>query len=183
MRSASLLLTVVSIVTVVATALLTVLPAPPPATASPVAAPATTWTAAAARVPPATDTARIEVRLLHQVNGARRKAGCRRLRPAEGLHASAAAHSTAMAAHRALTHQVPGEASLRDRIAAAGYADASRMGEVVAMGTMSARGALKRWLASPPHRAVLLDCRLRLAGLGVHAEGRQLWWTIDLVRR
>ncbi|MDQ6526261.1 CAP domain-containing protein [Nocardioides sp. LHD-245] len=178
MRSASSFPTVVTIVvgvTVVATALLTVGPAASPAV--PVAS------ATAAAAPPAADTARLEVRLLAAVNRARRKDGCRRLRPAEGLHGSAAAHSAAMAAQRTLSHQVPGEPSLRDRIAAAGYGDVSRLGEVVAMGPKSARSALKRWLASPPHRAVLLDCRLRLAGLGVHAVGRQLWWTIDLVRR
>ena len=57
------------------------------------------------------------------------------------------------------------------------------MGEVIAMGPMSARAALDRWLASPPHRALLLDCRMRRVGLGVQAVEGQLWWTIDLVRR
>ena len=42
---------------------------------------------------------------------------------------------------------------------------------------------LMAWLDSPPHRALLLDCRLRLVGLGVQSVGSQLWWTIDLVRR
>ncbi|MBM7517836.1 CAP domain-containing protein [Nocardioides nitrophenolicus] len=129
------------------------------------------------------DTARIEVRLLGQVNHARRQAGCRRLKPRAGLHGSASAHSAAMAAQRSLSHQVAGEAELRERIAAAGYRDAALMGEVIAMGPMSARGALDRWLASPPHRALLLDCRMRLVGLGVQSVGSQLWWTIDLVRR
>ncbi|WGX96481.1 CAP domain-containing protein [Nocardioides sp. L-11A] len=170
MRAASLLLTV-------AATLLTLLPAPWVA-----AHPSTHDRATAAGTPPAVDTARIEVRLLGRVNGVRRKAGCRPLRPVDGLHGTALAHSAAMAAGRTLSHQVPGEASLRERIAAAGYGDASRVGEVVAMGPMSARGAVKRWLASPPHRAVLLGCRFRLAGLGVHAAGRQLWWTVDLVR-
>lgn len=129
------------------------------------------------------DTARIEVRLLAQVNDVRRHAGCRGLKPRSGLHGSATAHSSAMAAQRSLSHQVTGEAELRQRIAAAGYPGAALMGEVIAMGPMSARQALRRWLDSPPHRALLLDCRLRLVGLGVQAVGSQLWWTIDLVRR
>jgi uncharacterized protein YkwD len=170
-RAASLLLTV-------AATLLTLIPAPWVA-----AHPSADGRVTAAGTPPAVDTARIEVRLLGRVNRVRRKAGCRPLRAVDGLHATALAHSVAMASQRTLSHQVPGEAGLRERIAAAGYADASRVGEVVAMGPMSARGALRRWLASPPHRAVLLECGFRLAGLGVHAVGRQLWWTIDLVRR
>ncbi|TQK68840.1 uncharacterized protein YkwD [Nocardioides sp. SLBN-35] len=132
---------------------------------------------------PGADTARIEVRLLAQVNAVRRDAGCRGLKPRSGLHGSATAHSGAMAAQRSLTHQVAGEAELRERIAAAGYPEAALMGEVIAMGPMSARQALRRWLDSPPHRALLLDCRLRLVGLGVQSVGSQLWWTIDLVRR
>lgn len=129
------------------------------------------------------DTARIEVKLLAHVNVVRRHAGCRRLKARAGLHGSATAHSSAMAAQRSLSHQVAGEAELRDRLAAAGYRNAALMGEVIAMGPMSARQALQRWLDSPPHRALLLDCRMRLVGLGVQAVGGQLWWTIDLVRR
>lgn len=129
------------------------------------------------------DTSRIEVKLLGQVNVVRRQAGCRRLKPRAALHGSATAHSAAMAAHGTLAHQVAGEPELRDRIAAAGYRNAALMGEVIARGPMSARAALNRWLASPPHRALLLDCRLRLVGLGVHDVGGQLWWTVDLVRR
>ena len=129
------------------------------------------------------DTARIEVKLLAQVNVVRRQSGCRRLKSRSGLHGSATAHSGAMAAQSILSHQVSGEADLRQRIAAAGYPQAALMGEVIAMGPMSAREALRRWLDSPPHRALLLDCRMRLVGLGVQSSGDQLWWTIDLVRR
>lgn len=133
--------------------------------------------------PRTTDTARVEARLLDQVNGARRRAGCRPLRPRAALHGAAGAHSVAMADGDTLSHQLPGEAALRDRIAAAGYRHAARTGEVIARGSMSAREVLRRWLASPPHRALLLDCRLRLAGLGVRDRDGDLWWTIDLVRR
>lgn len=129
------------------------------------------------------DTARIELRLLAEVNVARRQSGCRRLKSRTGLHGSASAHSSAMAAHNSMSHQVTGEAELRERIAAAGYPQAALMGEVIAMGPMSAREALRRWLDSPPHRALLLDCRMRLVGLGVQSSADQLWWTIDLVRR
>jgi uncharacterized protein YkwD len=129
------------------------------------------------------DTARIEVKLLSQVNVVRRQSGCRRLKSRSGLHGSASAHSSAMAAHNSMSHQVPGEAELRERIAAAGYPRAALMGEVIAVGPMSPREALRRWLDSPPHRALLLDCRMGLVGLGVQASGDQLWWTIDLVRR
>lgn len=129
------------------------------------------------------DTARIEVKLLAHVNVVRRQSGCRRLKARAGLHGSATAHSSAMAAQGSLSHQLPGEADLRDRLAAAGYRNAALMGEVIAVGPMSPREALNRWLESPPHRALLLDCRMRLVGLGVQAVGDQLWWTIDLVRR
>ncbi|WP_408897287.1 CAP domain-containing protein [Nocardioides sp. R1-1] len=169
-RSASLLLTVL------ATAVVTVLPAAPPAAPAAPAAPASQHGLGS-------DSARREVRLLGQVNAERRRAGCRRLRSRAALHASAAAHSAAMAAYGGLSHQVPGERSLEQRIADAGYRNARLMAEVVAAGPRSPREALRSWLDSPPHRAVILDCRLRLAGLGVHERDGTLWWTVDLVRR
>ncbi|MBV6727927.1 CAP domain-containing protein [Nocardioides daeguensis] len=145
-------------------------------------APASSHPAPAPRPAPRIDTARVEVQLLDRVNVVRRQAGCRRLRPKAGLHGAAAAHSAAMGATGTLSHQLPGEPVLRDRVAAAGFRNAARMGEVIARGPTSARSALDRWLDSPPHRAVLLDCRLRLVGLGVESVGEQLWWTVDLVR-
>ena len=132
---------------------------------------------------PMTIAADLEDQVVALVNRRRAHAGCRALRPNERLRTSARAHSVGMAQYRTMTHYLPGEAGLGERIAFAGYRGWRRVAENVAMGYGSPKAVMHAWMASPGHRANILDCRLRHLGVGVVAQGEQLWWTQDFGRR
>jgi uncharacterized protein YkwD len=132
---------------------------------------------------PMTVAADLEDRVVTLVNKRRARAGCRALRPNEKLRASARTHSVGMAQYRTMTHYLPGEAGLGERITFAGYHGWRRVAENVATGYGSPKAVMEAWMASPGHRANILDCRLRHLGVGVVAQGYQLWWTQDFARR
>ena len=132
---------------------------------------------------PMSVAADLEDRVVTLVNRRRARAGCRALRPNESLRASARAHSVGMAQYRTMTHFLPGEAGLGERITFAGYHGWRRVAENVATGYGSPKAVMQAWMASPGHRANILDCRLRHLGGGVVAQGNQLWWTQDFARR
>lgn len=117
------------------------------------------------------------------VNKRRARAGCRALRPNAKLRTAARAHSVGMAQYRTMTHFLPGEAGLGERIAFAGYQGWRRVAENVATGYGSPKAVMQAWMASPGHRANILDCRLRHLGVGVVVQGDRLWWTQDFGRR
>lgn len=149
--------------------------------------PATTATAVTvarddmARVSTATLKERGAITLINRV---RVRKGCKELRTVASLQTSSGRHASLMARARRLSHQLPGEPTLRSRTTAAGYTDATRLGEVIAAGPTTASGAVKRWLRSSSHRALLLDCRFRAVGAGyVTAGDGSRWWTVDLGRR
>lgn len=118
------------------------------------------------------------------INQARARKGCNALRTLSSLQTSSGRHDALMARARRLSHQLPGEPTLRNRVAAAGYTGARLLGEVLAAGPTTASAAVRRWLNSSTHRALLLDCRFRAVGAGyaVTSDGNR-WWTVDLGRR
>lgn len=118
------------------------------------------------------------------INQARTRKGCNALRTMSSLQTSSGRHDALMARARRLSHQFSGEPTLRNRVAAAGYTGARMLGEVLAAGPTTASAAVRRWMNSSTHRALLLDCRFRAVGAGyaVSADGNR-WWTVDLGRR
>jgi len=121
-------------------------------------------------------SARMQSALLAQVNAVRSARGLVRLRLATGLNAAASAHSTQMARLGYFSHNSANGSSFSKRISSyyrlQGYRSWA-VGENLVWSTpdLSAVRALKLWLASPPHRANLLDPRWREVGLSaVHAE-------------
>ena len=63
------------------------------------------------------------------------------------------------------------------RIADAGYARAGYTGEIIYWGTGSlanSSAALDWWMASPAHRAVILNCAFTAAGFAVAWNGREM---------
>ena len=58
------------------------------------------------------------------------------------------------------------------------------VGEVIGFSTVGA-GQVNRvvaaWLRSPVHRALLLDPRLKVVGIGLLSSGGRFWATVDLV--
>jgi uncharacterized protein YkwD len=120
-------------------------------------------------------SARMQAALLSQLNAVRSARGLVRLRLAPGLNTAAAAHSTQMARLGYFSHNSANGASFSRRVASyyslRGYRSWA-VGEnlVWASPELSAARAVKLWLASPPHRANLLDARWREIGLSaVHA--------------
>jgi uncharacterized protein YkwD len=98
------------------------------------------------------------------------------LRTANGLTASAAAHSREMIDHGFFAHESPGDGAFWRRIDQY-YADDSFrrwfVGETIlwASPDVDARTAVQDWLNSPPHRRILLDRGWRELGVSaLHAK-------------
>ena len=118
---------------------------------------------------------RLQAALVEQVNALRTAHGLSRLRASAALAAAAAAHSSQMARLGYFSHNSANGASFSQRLAyyyrARGYRRWT-VGEnlVWASPDLGAARALNLWLASPPHRAILLDPRWRELGLAaVHS--------------
>jgi uncharacterized protein YkwD len=115
-------------------------------------------------------SARMQAGLLSQVNALRSARGLVRLRLARGLNAAASAHSRQMVRLGYFGHDSANGASFSKRISSfyrlRGYRS-WMVGEnlVWASPGLSAARALRVWLASPPHRANLLDPHWREIGL------------------
>jgi uncharacterized protein YkwD len=117
----------------------------------------------------------VQAALVRQINAFRAAHGLSRLRLSPALNAAAAAHSTQMARMGYFSHSSANGGSFSQRVAsyypARGYRSWT-VGENLAYGApdLSAARALKLWLASPPHRANLLEPRWRELGLSaVHS--------------
>jgi uncharacterized protein YkwD len=104
--------------------------------------------------------------LLRAINAARGAQHLPPLRPEPHLGLAARRYSRVLARTSQLTHNALGE-DVAQRLAAAGFRG-SRFGENLAVG-MTAAQTVAAWLASPPHRAILLSPQFRRVGLGVSA--------------
>ncbi|MEW1956521.1 CAP domain-containing protein [Kineococcus sp. NPDC059986] len=116
---------------------------------------------AAADTPPAVDPAAVHV--LDRTNAARAAVGCGPLVLDPALDLAAQRHTDEMAATGSMSHVGADGSSPRTRLAAVG-AFPTRTAENVAYG-YDADGVVDAWLASPGHRANLLDCRLASVGI------------------
>jgi uncharacterized protein YkwD len=117
----------------------------------------------------------LQTALIDQVNAFRASRGLVRLRVSPALTAAATAHSTSMANKGYFSHNSANGTSFSQRLAyfypARGFRSWS-VGENLLWGSpdIGAVRALKLWLASPPHRANLLNSRWREIGLSaVHS--------------
>ena len=133
--------------------------------------------------------------LLCLVNAQRRRHGAPRVRAAGRLRVAATRHAADMAANDYFAHDAPSGATVTDRVRATGYlADARSwaLGETIAWGRAQAAtplGVVRMFLASPPHRAILLDPAFRDLGVGIARgapagpEAGALTVTLDFGRR
>jgi uncharacterized protein YkwD len=92
------------------------------------------------------------------------------------LAGAAAGHSRDMDVRHYFEHVSPGGQTLLARIQASGFIPGSRagyeLGENIAWGTLwlgSPRAIVKAWMASPGHRANILNRSFRYTGLGIDA--------------
>lgn len=118
----------------------------------------------------------LEQPLLDAINRVRRAHGLAPLRPFDALERAARSHSSAMARQGFFAHSSPDGASVRERIGR--FVRSVRegggiVGEVLLWRSPmpSPEEALRMWLQSPSHRAVLLDGRYRSAGVAAVFAG------------
>jgi len=125
-------------------------------------------------------------RVVELVNAARQQEGLEPLSPAASLMEAAQRQARAMAGSGHLSHTGPDGSTMGERAQAAGYTGWSALGEVVAAGLTSPEAAVAQWLASPEHRARLLDPAYRELGAGYYYLSDTIygdWWVVDLGAR
>ncbi|WP_432483307.1 CAP domain-containing protein [Kineococcus esterisolvens] len=113
--------------------------------------------------------------VLDRTNAARADAGCAPLAVAEAMTDTATGHSAEMAATGRMTHVGADGSTPRVRLAAHGV-QPWRTAENVAHG-YDAASVVEAWLASPGHRANILDCRLTLVGIAEAPGATGPYWT------
>ncbi|MBD2608560.1 LysM peptidoglycan-binding domain-containing protein [Scytonema hofmannii FACHB-248] len=117
-------------------------------------------------------------RVLELTNIERNKAGLPPLRLNPQLTAAAQTHSENMARSKSISHQLPGELSLGDRISRAGY-KWSAIAENVAGGQKTPELAVSAWINEVPpndgHRKNILNPNYRELGVGYSNN----YWTQD----
>ena len=59
----------------------------------------------------------------------------------------------------------------------------SEVGENIAFGYPSAKSVTAAWMASPPHKANLLNSRHRLIGVGAVKDKNGWWWVSEVLGR
>lgn len=117
--------------------------------------------------------------MLGQVNAARATAGVGPLEGSTALARAADGYASYLAAHPTATgHEADGR-TVGQRLQAAGWPDLGGYAEdVFTSRTEGAQDALDAWLASPAHRANILDASLR--SIGVARSSRS--WVLDFGR-
>jgi uncharacterized protein YkwD len=128
---------------------------------------------------PATASASPASAMLKKVNTYRARHGLRKVRFNRSLTHSAAAYSRYMLRHGYFGHASHIHASHKFHM----------LGEIIEMhpGGAGVRTAFKAWIHSPPHRAIILDSRFKMAGAG-YATGRfhghrETLWTMHFGRK
>ncbi|MET9680152.1 CAP domain-containing protein [Streptomyces coeruleorubidus] len=105
-----------------------------------------------------------------------------RLRPRAArsdLNRAAQRHSADMARGQRLSHTGSDGSSPAARMRAAGY-HPRHSAEIIAAGAGTPEAAVRTWMDSAPHRAIVLTCRYTHAGAGVAGGSGGPWWTLDL---
>ena len=133
----------------------------------------TTTTSASPTLSPGESAFRSRVVAL--TNAARSKAGCGALVVDSRLVRSADGHSADMAANDYFAHDGLDGSSFVDRIRAAGYTKPAA--ENIAHGQVTADRVVEMWLASPGHKANMLNCQISRIGVGFDPRGN--YWTQD----
>jgi uncharacterized protein YkwD len=126
-------------------------------------------------LPAAEDLPQAEAGTLCLINAERALRSRSPLRSQSQLSQAANDFSAQMVRERFFAHTSPEGTTLRERIAATGYlrpAAVWALGENLAWGSgplATPRNIVQAWMASPPHRANLLDPEFNRAGIGITA--------------
>jgi uncharacterized protein YkwD len=126
----------------------------------------------------------LEAEVVRLTNVERLNAGCAELRPDATLAGAARAHSVDMANTGKFSHDGSDGSDPGARMRQAGYDPGAGWAENIARGQTSAASVMAAWMASPAHRATILNCDLKVTGVGAARSGLgQLFWTQDFGRR
>jgi uncharacterized protein YkwD len=112
--------------------------------------------------------------------------GCADFVVHKSLTAAAQAHSQDMADHNFMGHNGSNGSSPWDRIIAAGYTKWTGLAENVAAGYQTPEAVVKGWMASPGHRANIVNCKLKEIGVGYAVNPNttyRVYWTQDFGSR
>lgn len=110
-------------------------------------------------------------------NDQRTMNGCSALHPDPRLSTAAMQHSVEMNVLHYFAHDTPSGVSPWSRIESLGYSNPSA--ENIAVGQPTPAAVVAAWMASPGHRANILDCRSKAIGVGVQLGAGGPWWTQD----
>jgi hypothetical protein len=122
----------------------------------------------------------VERLVLRQLNQSREQAGLAPLKVSPELVQAARQHSWAMAQQHKLSHQLPGEPQLQDRLGATGV-HFFRSGENVGFNTQPDL-IHDGFMHSPPHRQNLLTPEYNSVGIGIVEKGDGYWVTEDFAQ-
>jgi uncharacterized protein YkwD len=121
--------------------------------------------APASAAPQYSPTGMVMYEIFTATNRAREAAGCAPLRADTDLILASVQQSRYMAVTRTFSHVGAGGSSYVTRARAEGYRQPA--GENIAWGFQDPADVVDTWLASPPHRANILNCDARSIGTGV----------------
>jgi uncharacterized protein YkwD len=119
-----------------------------------------------------------ERQLLTLANQARAEAGVAPLELEEGLARAARRHSALMASEKQLSHDLPGEPSLPQRLAATSTLELGAEGENVGYAASVAE-VHRGFMQSPHHRENLLNPDYNVAGFAAVRDGNRVYVTED----
>lgn len=113
--------------------------------------------------------------VIDATNAERKAAGVPPLKASPKLFEAARAHAANMARQEKMAHELDGKAPV-DRVRAAGYRFA-RTGENVGWNYRTPATAVAGWMASPPHKANMLNKDFTEIGVGVaRSEKGEPYW-------
>ncbi|MET9339745.1 CAP domain-containing protein [Nonomuraea sp. NPDC003804] len=112
-------------------------------------------------------------------NEARAAAGCEPLTPDPRLRDAAVSHSDDMAARNYFGHTSPDGLGPGQRLEAAGFTPPAAWSENIARGRGTAAEVVKKWMASPGHKANILNCGYAYVGVGYTRQR----WTLLMASR
>lgn len=125
--------------------------------------------APAAAQPEYSPTGMVSYELYTMTNERRAAAGCPPVQPETELIVASVEQSGYMATTRDFGHDGFGGSTFVTRARAAGYTQPA--GENIAWGFQTAQEVVDAWMASPPHRANILNCAAKSIGTGVRIAG------------
>jgi uncharacterized protein YkwD len=127
-------------------------------------------------------TVQMQSDIVKWTNTYRAKAGCAAVRLDAKLALAARNHSAYMARTGSFSHTGSGGSTFVARVKATGYT--APLSENIAWGYRDGASVVKAWMASPAHKANLLNCRAKAVGVGaVYASNGNPYFTQEFGTR